>query len=253
MNPDQTNMVLMDQVTRRFDSFIAVDQLQFSMRPGELVGLLGPNGAGKTTAVKMLMGMLRPSSGSVQIFGKDAFQERAIIQEQVGYLPDEPSFQPHLRGIELLEFVARVRGLNKEVLDAHLDSVGKALGLYEELGEFAVNLSKGNRKKLSFLLATIHRPRLLIMDEPTNGLDPVVTRAFLGTVEDLVSSGSSVLYSTHLLDQAQKICHRCLFMDQGRIVEEGPIDELRSRHSNQSLEDIFFQVTGQTITPTPEV
>jgi len=233
----QTILQLKD-VSRTFDTFKAVDNVSLSVGAGEIVGLLGPNGAGKTTTVKMLMGMLRQSEGELSLFGMDCFHERVRVQEQVGYLPDEPTFQAHLRGIELLEFVGKVRGLSPADIQGHIDEVGGKLGLTDDLGEFAANYSKGMRKKLAFLMATIHRPSLLI--------DPVATRAFLEIVQEVMERGAGVLYSTHLLDQAEKVCDRCEIMNRGRIVASGTMDELKEMAGGvDSLEDVFFSVTEE--------
>ena len=225
-----------------------MDQLNLSVAAGEIVGLLGPNGAGKTTTVKMLMGMLRQTSGELSLFGLDCFSERTEVQKRVGYLPDEPNFQSHLRGIELLEFVGKIRELSPEAIRAHIDDVGAKLDLVGDLGEYAANYSKGMRKKLAFLMATVHKPDLLIMDEPTNGLDPVATRAFLEVVQRYVAEGTGVLYSTHLLDQAEKVCHRCVIMNRGRLVAEGTVGELKEASSVATLEEVFFEVTGEAET-----
>ena len=245
---EQDPILLIENLSRHFGDFRAVDQLDLSVAGGEIVGLLGPNGAGKTTTVKMLMGMLRQTSGDLSLFGLDCFRERTEVQKRVGYLPDEPNFQSHLRGIELLEFVGKVRGLSPEAIRAHIDDVGAKLDLVGDLGEYAANYSKGMRKKLAFLMATVHTPDLLIMDEPTNGLDPVATRAFLEVVQRYVAGGTGVLYSTHLLDQAEKVCHRCVIMNRGRLVAEGTVGELKEASSVATLEEVFFAVTGEAET-----
>jgi len=232
------------EVSRHFGDFRAVDELTLQVSAGEIVGLLGPNGAGKTTTVKMLMGMMRQTSGKLSLFGQDCFSERSEVQKKVGYLPDEPNFQSHLRGIELLEFVGKVRGLSPEAITAHIEQVGRKLGLVQDLGEFAANYSKGMRKKLAFLMATVHQPQLLIMDEPTNGLDPTATRSFLEILLEYVEAGTGVLYSTHLLEQAEKICHRCLIMNRGKLMAEGSVAALKADSNVTSLEDVFFSVTG---------
>lgn len=244
--PPQAALPLLhlENVTRRFGDLLAVDQANLAVCGGEIVGLLGPNGAGKTTTVKMLMGMLRQTSGDLLLFGRDAFHNRHEVQRYVGYLPDEPHFQSHLRGIELLEFVASVRGVPAASVQAHIDSVGSKLGLTADLGDFAANYSQGMRKKLAFLMATLHQPRLLIMDEPTNGLDPVATRSFLEILAGCVANGMGVLYSTHLLDQAEKICDRCVIMNRGRIVASGSVSELKATTGSATLEEVFFAVTG---------
>ncbi len=241
----QAPILNLENVSRQFGDFRAVDQLTLEVAAGEIVGLLGPNGAGKTTTVKMLMGMMRQTSGDLSLFGMDCFTERSEVQKRVGFLPDEPNFQAHLRGIELLEFVGKVRGLSPETITAHIDDVGAKLGLVEDLGEFAANYSKGMRKKLAFLMATVHQPELLIMDEPTNGLDPVATRSFLELVMRFVEGGAGVLYSTHLLDQAEKVCHRCVVMNRGQLVAEGTVASLKAESGVETLEEVFFAVTGE--------
>lgn len=245
--------IQLSAVTRKFGDFTAVDSFDLIVAPGEIVGLLGPNGAGKTTSVKMLMGMLRPTSGDLRILGMDCFSERVDVQTRVGYLPDDPTFQSHLRGIELLEFVAKVRGIPPVVLQSFIDETGTELGLTSDLGEFAANYSKGMKKKLAFLMALVHQPDVLIMDEPTNGLDPVATRTFLQIVRTRAAAGTAILYSTHLLDQAEKLCDRCEIMHQGKNVASGTVEELKAQAGKvASLEDVFFHVTGDNLTAAAE-
>lgn len=231
-----------------FGAFAAVNQFSLHVMPGEIVGLLGPNGAGKTTTVKMLMGMMRPTSGEMRVFGADCFEDRVAVQRRIGYLPDEPNFQSHLRGIELLEFVAKVRGVPPAALQQALDEVGGKLGMTGDLGEFAANYSKGMKKKLAFMMALLHQPEALIMDEPTNGLDPVATRAFLEIVRERAASGTAILYSTHLLDQAEKLCDRCEIMHRGKNIAGGSVAKLKAQAGGvATLEDVFFAVTGNPV------
>jgi ABC-type multidrug transport system ATPase subunit len=246
--------ISLSRITRRFGSFTAVDSFDLRVTPGEIVGLLGPNGAGKTTTVKMLMGMLRPTGGEMSVLGMDCFDDRVDVQRRVGYLPDDPTFQTHLRGIELLEFVGKVRGISAQTLQQGIEELGGNLGLTDDLGEFAANYSKGMKKKLAFMLALLHDPEVLIMDEPTNGLDPVATRSFLEMVRARAERGTSILYSTHLLDQAEKLCDRCEIMHQGRNVAGGSVAELKSQAGGvASLEDVFFAVTGDTVCGADDV
>lgn len=242
-------VIHLDSVTRLFGAFTAVNRLNLRVMPGEIVGLLGPNGAGKTTTVKMLMGMLRPTHGKIRVFGADCFADRVDVQRRVGYLPDDPAFQSHLRGIELLEFVGRIRGISTATLMRKIEELGGELGLTRDLGEYTANYSKGMKKKLAFLMALVHDPEVLIMDEPTNGLDPVATRAFLEIVKSRAAAGTAILYSTHLLDQAEKLCDRCEIMHQGRNIAGGTVAELKHMAANaESLEDVFFEVTGKSLT-----
>ena len=248
LQPKLRNSIWLSGITRRFGTFTAVDAFDLQVTPGEIVGLLGPNGAGKTTTVKMLMGMLQPTSGEMRVLEMDCFQDRVEVQRRVGYLPDEPSFQSHLRGIELLEFVGKIRGIPTEVLQSRLEELGGNLGLTHDLGEFAANYSKGMKKKLAFMLALLHEPEVLIMDEPTNGLDPVATRSFLEMVRARAQAGTAILYSTHLLDQAEKLCDRCEIMHQGKNVAGGSVPDLKKQAGDvATLEDVFFAVTGDTV------
>jgi len=241
---NENGLLVVRDVSRSFGDFKAVKELNFSLSSGEVVGLLGPNGAGKTTSVRMIMGMLKTTSGSISVSGLDCFEDRPKVQEVVGYLPDEPYFQPYLRGYEILEFIAKVRNLPYERVQEHIDDLGTRLELVEDLGDFAANYSQGMRKKMAYLMATIHSPKLLIMDEPTNGLDPRANRAFLEDLTARAEAGASVLYSTHLLDQAEKVCDRCIVMHHGEKGVEGRVDELKAQvGTDSSLEDVFFCMT----------
>ncbi len=231
-------------VSRSFGDFKAVDSLDFTVKQGEVVGLLGPNGAGKTTTVRMLMGMLKPTVGSLAVVGFDCFGDRAEVQKKLGYLPDEPFFQPYLRGYEILEFIAKVRGLPYTRVQEIIDRVGAKLELVEDLGDYASNYSQGMRKKMAYLMATIHDPEIILMDEPTNGLDPRANKAFLDDLRERADRGVGVLYSTHLLDQAERICDRCLIMNHGKIVGEGSVQELKDQVGGvETLEEVFFALT----------
>jgi len=253
MNDNEINdkeLLEVSGVSRYFGNFRAVNSLSFHLKKGEVVGLLGPNGAGKTTTVKMMMGMLKPSEGSLNVSGYDCFNDRPKVQEIVGYLPDEPFFQPYLRGYEILEFIAKIRNLPYAYVQEHIDTVGARLGLTEDLGDYASNYSQGMRKKMAYLMATIHTPQVLIMDEPTNGLDPRANKAFLDDLRERSDHGAGVLYSTHLLDQAERVCDRCLIMNHGDIVAEGSIEELKSISGGvDTLEEVFFALTKNQSSP----
>ena len=237
-------------VSRDFGEFRAVDSLDFIVKRGEVVGLLGPNGAGKTTTVRMLMGMLKPSEGDLSIAGFDCFNERVEVQKKLGYLPDEPFFQPYLRGYEILEFVAKVRRLPHARVQEIIETIGNTLELVEDLGDYASNYSQGMRKKMAYLMAIIHDPELILMDEPTNGLDPRANKAFLDDLRERANRGVGVLYSTHLLDQAERICDRCLIMNHGKIVAAGTVDALKDQVGGvESLEEVFFALTKEVREP----
>ena len=236
-------VVDLQDLTKRFGSHTAVDRLSLQVQRGEVLALLGPNGAGKTTTIRMLMGILSATRGSARLCGLDCFEDRAEVMQHVGYLPDEPLFYEHLRGGEIARFCGRMRGMPDEVVTQRLDELAERLAFADALDEYAVNYSMGMRKKLALSCAMLHQPDVLVLDEPTNGLDPVVTRTLLELVRELASDGTAVFYSTHLLEQAEKLCHRVAIVHEGRLAALGEPDELRRElAAGGSLEDVFFQV-----------
>ncbi|MCA8957125.1 MAG: ABC transporter ATP-binding protein, partial [Planctomycetes bacterium] len=157
-------------LTKAYGDALAVENLDIAVAPGEILGLLGPNGAGKTTTIRMVTGLLAPSSGSARVFGHDCYRERPQVMRHVGYLPDEPTFHDYLRGSEVLQFVAEMHGLDRTSRAARIGALVERLDLGEALDDFAVHYSKGMRKRLALACALLHGPQLLILDEPTNGL-----------------------------------------------------------------------------------
>jgi ABC-2 type transport system ATP-binding protein len=233
-------------LSKTYGAFRAVDALSLAVPRGEIFALLGPNGAGKTTTLRMIMGILRPSEGTATVDGLDCFTDRVEVKRRVGYLPDEPVFYDYLRGAELIRFVGGMHGLSSGETDARSGPLVERLELGDALGEYAVNYSKGMKKKLALLCAMLHDPALLILDEPTNGLDPYATRTLLDLVREKATAGRTVFYSTHLLDQAEKLCRRVGIVHKGRLAATGTLEELRagSLAAGGSLEEIFFAVTG---------
>ncbi|MCA8972555.1 MAG: ABC transporter ATP-binding protein [Planctomycetes bacterium] len=234
-------VVRLSELGKVFGSFVAVDKLSFDVSRGEILALLGPNGAGKTTTIRMLMGILAPSSGNVSIFGFDCFEERAEVMAHVGYLPDEPMFYEHLTGGEVVRFCGSMRGMEPREIIRRTEELAGRLELSDALDEYALNYSMGMKKKLALVCAMLHAPRVLILDEPTNGLDPIATRTMIDLLRELASVGTSILYSTHLIEQAAKLCDRVAILHRGRLAAIGAPDELRA---GGSLEDTFFAVTG---------
>jgi ABC-2 type transport system ATP-binding protein len=244
--PDETPaaVVQLEGLGKRYGEFVAVDGLSLEIPRGEVFGLLGPNGAGKTTTMKMLIGVLCASRGHARIGGHDCFAQRPEVMRHVGYLPDEPVFYDYLRGGELIRFVAEMHGLPPAAVRDRVESLVKRLDLGDAITDYAVNYSRGMKKKLGLILALLHDPDVLILDEPTNGLDPHATRQIHEIVRELSARGKTVMLSTHLLEQAQKLCKRIAILHKGRLVVCGTIDELAS--GGRSLEDLFFEATEGT-------
>jgi ABC-2 type transport system ATP-binding protein len=232
-------------LVKKYGDFAAVTEISLQVRPGEVFVLLGPNGAGKTTTIRMLMGILQPTAGRASIAGLDCFADRAEVMRHVGYLPDEPIFYDFLRGREIVHFVGEMHGLSCRETDEHTVGLIEQLDLADAMEEYAVNYSRGMKKKLALVCAMFHEPRLLIMDEPTNGLDPLTTRRLHGIIRAHAEAGKSVFLSTHLLDQAEKLCDRVGILYRGRLAAMGQLAELRGQASADStLEEIFFAVTA---------
>jgi ABC-2 type transport system ATP-binding protein len=224
---------------------VALSGLDLEVGAGEIFGFLGPNGAGKTTTIRMLMGILQPTTGSARIGGLDCFMDRVEVMRLVGYLPDEPVFYDYLRGGEIIRFIGKMHGFSKGEIARRTGELLERLDLAEAVNEFAVNYSKGMKKKLALVCAMLHDPALLILDEPTNGLDPFATRTLHEIMREKVAAGRTLFFSTHLLDQAEKLCSRMAVIHRGRLAAAGTLGELRANLPPQStLEEVFFSLTG---------
>jgi ABC-2 type transport system ATP-binding protein len=240
-------LVQLDSLTKRYGDFEAIGGLSLCVARGEIFGLLGPNGAGKTTTIRMLMGILQPSEGTARIDGLDCFRDRVEVMQRVGYLPDEPVFYDYLRGGEIIRFVGEMHGLTREEVEARSAPLVQRLELEDAISEFAMNYSKGMKKKLALICALLHDPALLILDEPTNGLDPFATRTLHAMIREKAAEGRTVFFSTHLLDQAERLCHRAAIVFNGRLAGAGSLNELRKDlRPDSSLEDVFFALTRET-------
>ena len=235
-----------DHLGKRYGEFEAVRGVSFAVEPGEVFALLGPNGAGKTTTIRMIMGILQPSAGTARLAGYDCFADRVEVKRRVGYLPDEPVFYDYLKGHEIIRFVGEMHGLTGQETRDRANPLLQRFELGGALEEFAVNYSRGMKKKLALVCALLHEPQLLMLDEPTNGLDPFATRAVQELIREYTAAGRSVLFSTHLLEQAERLCDRVGILKQGRLAALGRMEELRADLApNGSLEDIFFAVAGK--------
>jgi len=237
-------MIELKSLGKTYGDFNAVNDLNFSVKPGEMFGFLGPNGAGKTTTIRMLMGILVPTSGSVTIDSKDAFRDRVEVNKVIGYLPDAPIFYDYLKGGEILQFVGEMHGQSAKVAHQNAVRLMNEFSLTDASEEFAVNYSMGMKKKLGLACALIHNPKILILDEPTNGLDPRASREVQNHLLQFVQSGGTIFLSTHLMDMAQRLCHRVGVINNGQLVAIGTLDEIRNDVKvGGSLEELFLKLT----------
>jgi len=239
------DLVEVDGATKSFGSKTAVNNLSFSVPSGQICGLLGPNGAGKTTLFRLLIGILKATKGRVLIDGLDAFDDRVQIKRLIGFLPDEPMFYSYLSGREVLELSAAMHGLEVASAMERLMPLIRELRLIDDIDNYAEDYSRGMKKKLGLLLAMVHEPRLLVLDEPTNGLDVESVHLFYDMIARVATGGTTVLFSTHLMDHVVKLCSHAVILNEGTLVARGPIDELRAAKDGASLEDIFLQLTAR--------
>jgi len=238
-------LVHVDGVMKSFGDKVALKDVYFSVPAGQICGLLGPNGAGKTTLFRLLMGILKPTHGTLTIDNLDAFEDRVAVKRLIGFLPDEPIFYSYLSGREILELSAAMHGLDPIATVSGLYNTIARLRLSDDIDNYAEDYSRGMKKKLGLLLAILHQPKLLVLDEPTNGLDVESTHLFYDLISELAANGTTVLFSTHLMDHVTRLCSHAVVINEGTVVAKGSIDDLRARFENASLEDIFLTLTAR--------
>src|SRR3984885_7781144 len=243
--PPSVDLVQIDRVTKSFGYKTALDNVSFSVPSGQICGLLGPNGAGKTTLFRLLMGILKASSGRLLIDSLDAFEDRVSAKRLIGFLPDEPVFYSYLSGREVLELSAAMHGLDVRQTVARVGPLIAQLRLADDIDNYAEDYSRGMKKKLGLVLAMLHRPKLLVLDEPTNGLDVESTHLFYDLISATARDGVTVLFSTHLMDHVTRLCSHAVIINEGTVVAKGSLEELRATYAGASLEEIFLKLTAQ--------
>jgi ABC-2 type transport system ATP-binding protein len=222
---------------------IAVHQVDLAIAPGEIVGFLGPNGAGKTTTIKMLIGLLRPTSGVARIGGHDIQREPLQAKALFGYVPDQPALPDKLSAREYLDLMAGLYQLDRAAARARANELLALFGLTERANDLLGGFSHGMRQKAALTGALLHHPRAFFLDEPTVGLDPRSARLIKDLLRDLADRGTAVLMSTHILEIAERMCDRVIIINRGAIIAAGTLDELRAG-GDASLEDIFLSLTA---------
>lgn len=233
-------------LTKRFGGFVAVDGVSFSVGPGEIVAFLGPNGAGKTTTLRMAMGLLRPTAGRAEICGCDVVQHPLAAKRRAGYVPDGAPLYPKLTGREFIDFVAGIYRLDRRHAAGRAAELLALFDLSDKADDMIEGYSHGMRQKVAICAALIHEPDVLFLDEPTSGLDPRSARTVKDLLTGLAARGCAVIFSTHVLEIAEHMCHRAAIIDRGRLVALGSMDDLRVQAgaAGGTLEDVFLQLTG---------
>jgi ABC-2 type transport system ATP-binding protein len=239
-------VIELTNVTKRYGTKLAVDNLSLSIRPGELFAFLGPNGAGKTTTIKMLCGLLFPSSGMVRVGGFDVVTQGDDARRFISYVPDQPFLYEKLTGREFLQFVADLYGMPRDRAAERMQTVIDLFGLHEFVDDLTERYSHGMRQRTVFAAALIHEPKLLITDEPTVGLDPKSIRLLKDLLRAEANRGTTVFLSTHSLDVAQELADRIGIVEHGRLIGCGTLATLRKQASlDGSLEDVFLKLTEE--------
>jgi ABC-2 type transport system ATP-binding protein len=233
------------QLTRNYKSLRAVDQISFSVEPGEICGFLGPNGAGKTTTIKMLTGQLRPTAGSASVAGWDIVNQRDQLKPCIGVVFEYQNIYERLSARDNLLFSASLYGVARE----RVDQVIEIVGLADWSNQKAQKLSNGMKQRLLIARALLHEPEIIFMDEPTKGLDPGVARAIRKLISDLSQQGVTIFLTTHYMEEADQLSDRVAILDQGRIVALNAPDQLKAQQSgeNTTLEDVFIALTGKDL------
>lgn len=245
-------MIEIQNLTKRFGSVAAVTDLSLTVRPGEVLGFLGPNGAGKSTTMKMATGYLAPDQGAVRICGHDIVGDTIAAQKKLGYLPEGAPAYGEMTPREFLHFIAGVRNLSGADARAAMERAIAGAELKAVLDQPIETLSKGFRRRVGLAQAILHDPEVLVLDEPTDGLDPNQKHAVRGLIRGM-SKDKTIIISTHLLEEVEAICTRAVIIDQGRIVADATPAELAARSASGRLDDVFRQLTTRDTAMSGEI
>jgi sodium transport system ATP-binding protein len=223
----------------------AVDRVDFRCEPGKIFGLLGCNGAGKTTCLRVLAALLRPSAGSATVNGFDVVADAEKVRASIGFLSAATALYARLTAYEVVEYFGRLHGLSDDVLHARMEELFRALGMNEFRDRRCDKLSTGMKQKTSIARTLVHDPPVMVFDEPTLGLDVLTARTVLGFIRDCGQRGKTVIFSTHVMSEAEKLCDSIAIIHGGRILAEGTLAQLRVRAGVERLEDIFIKVVEE--------
>jgi ABC-2 type transport system ATP-binding protein len=230
-------------LTKRYNSIPAVEDVSFRIRRGEILGYLGPNGSGKSTTVKMLTGLIEPSSGQILFDGARVVHGgNSAFLQQIGYVPEEPYLYTQLTGPEYLRLVGRLHGISRRPLEKKIDGFIELFSLTDARHELLLNYSKGMRQKILLSAALLHNPQVLILDEPFSGLDVGAALVLRNLLKALAREGKAILYSSHVLEVVEKVCSEVVILYKGRIVAYDTVEHLRTLQAQPSLESVFSQL-----------
>jgi sodium transport system ATP-binding protein len=247
---EKVAMIHVRQLTKcyadlRRGQLVALDGISFDAEPGQVYGLLGPNGAGKTTTLRILSTVLRPTSGSATINGFDVLTQSSQVRREIGYMSANTGVYDRMTGWEMVEYFGRLHGIPKEELRPRMEHLFARLKMNDTRDVLGAKMSTGMKQKVSVARAIVHDPPVLIFDEATAGLDVLVARALLNTVAELRDHDKCIVFSTHIMREAEKLCDRIAIMHCGQILAEGTLEQLRDQHHEHDLEELFFQLISR--------
>jgi ABC-2 type transport system ATP-binding protein len=238
-------MLQVQRLTKHYGALVAIEDLSFEVRTGEVLGLLGPNGAGKSTTVKILAGLLQPTDGAVRLDGDDVFENLQTYKAMLGYVPEEPHLYSYMTGPEYLRLVGRLRRIPDASLDNKIDRFLELLGIYDDRYQTLSAYSKGMRQKVLIAAAVLHNPRIVVLDEPFSGLDVSAARALKAFVRALAEDGKLVVFSSHVLEVVEQVCSRVVILKEGRIVGHDSVVNLRATLQLPSLDAVFASLVEE--------
>jgi ABC-2 type transport system ATP-binding protein len=241
-------MLELKNVSKSYRSIPAVENVSFTLREGEVLGYLGPNGSGKSTTVKMVIGLIQPSKGKVLYEGQDIFADLPRFRAQLGYVPEEAQVYTHLSGMEYLQLIGRLRGMEERVLERKARSLLGLLSLEGAQYSALTDYSKGMKQRVLLAAALLHDPRLIVFDEPLSGLDATSARLFKDLLVLLAAEGKAILYISHVLEVVERVCDRVIVLSKGRVVADASPRELTKLMALPTLESVFAQLVQQTDT-----
>jgi len=231
-------------LTRYYGRKLAVENLNMTIGKGEVFGFIGPNGAGKTTTIRMLSCLIQPTRGTARVGGHDILEEPLEVKRIVGLVPENPPLYDRLTGREYLEFVGMLYKVPESGRKRRIDELLEAFKLVDVANQLIVTYSRGMKQKLAFSAAVIHSPKILFLDEPTAGVDVRSAKVMKDIIKELSDGGITILFSTHIMELAERICRRVGIISEGRLIAVGTLDELKSRFSGTDLEDVLLKLTG---------
>lgn len=245
-------VVKLDGLMKKYDNRAVVDGLSLEIREGEIFGLLGPNGAGKSTTMNMICSLLKPTAGSIELFGHDIKTENRKVKPMIGYIPQDLAIYGNLKAWENVELFTSLYGIKGQKLKDEIDRSLEFVGLSDKRDSFARTFSGGMKRRLNIACALGHRPKLLIFDEPTVGIDPQSRNFILEKIKEANKDGTTVIYTSHYMEEVEAICTRVAIMDNGKIVAIGTTEELKNMvrktpDEDVSLEEVFLTLTGKKL------